>query len=147
MSIEDREDEVHCYLGVENLNLTAPQKLTLLDGIKALGRNDSGQPCHRNHWRIRLDNEAMIFEALFEIERISIAAVKQRLADIFSVPVANVTHTTASTVYGPLVTFRYNSQNKARLVQFGGVTPTWDESRLAALQYVKDNQAAWEPAA
>ena len=52
------------YFYVEALSLTAQQKATLVNALKALGeRNQDEHPNERNHWRIRQDNNAVIFEA------------------------------------------------------------------------------------
>jgi hypothetical protein len=37
--------------------------------------------------------------------------------------------------------------DRLRLVQFGGVSPTWAESGDAARAYLKANAAQWEPPA
>lgn len=135
------------YIGFEALNLTAQQKVDFLDGLKALGRkNDSPFPNLRNHWRIRLDNNVIICEAEFDDTTITAEALGNRLAALYGVNPTLVTYTTTSTAYGPSLTYRYSNQNRIRVVVFGGLTATWVESRLAALQYVLDSQSDPDPA-
>ncbi len=135
------------YLFVERLNLTDAQTATLIEGLKTLGRaNDSPCPNLRNHWRVRPDQNAIIVECEFDDSTISAEAVKNRLATLFGVNPTLVTYTTAQTAYGPAVTYRYANQNRVRFGVFGGLTATWRESWAAAIAYLKDNQAAWEPA-
>jgi len=51
------------YWYVERINLTNAQWDTLVDGLKALAPNVTrSQPADRNHWRVRLDGNAAIFE-------------------------------------------------------------------------------------
>lgn len=138
-------ENLHVYIGIESLSLTDNQRNTLVDALKALAPNlDRARPAERNHWRIRPDGDAVIFEARFNQDHISISAVKGYLANVFDVDVANISHTVTSTAYGPLITLRYNSVNRLRLIQFGGASPTWDESRVAATAYLKANSATWE---
>jgi hypothetical protein len=67
----------------------------------------------------------------------------QRLSVIFNVAVSTITHTVIRTVYGPVVTFT-RTVDRLRMVVFGGVSATYDESHAACLTYLLDNQAAWE---
>ena len=55
---------MHVYIYAEDLGLISAQRAALVDGLKALAGNlDRPQPCERNHWRVRLDGGAVIFEA------------------------------------------------------------------------------------
>lgn len=131
------------YFGIEALNLTAGQRATLVAALQGLGRNNAHpQPSHRNHWRIRPDNLAVIFEADFNDDEWTVAGLKARLAAIFGIDPALVTTAVAQTVYGPVVTFTRTS-DRLRLVAFGGLLATWAESRAAAVAYLKANAAAW----
>jgi hypothetical protein len=56
------------YIGIENLGLNDSQRATLVEELKRLGRQDYPNPCLNNHWTTRPDNQAVIFEALFEEE-------------------------------------------------------------------------------
>ena len=130
------------YIGIENLGLNDSQKAVLVDELQRLGRQDYPNPCLNNHWRIRLDLQAVIFEAFFEEELWTIDQIKQRLATIFNVAVSTITHTVTSTVYGPVVTFTRTTP-RLRMVVFGGTSATYDESHTAVLDYLSDNVAAW----
>jgi len=138
---------VHVYLGIENLGLTNPQRSTLISGLQALGQANAGpSPAQRNHWRIRTDNDAAIFEALFDEDTLTIAAIKQRLANIFGVDVSQITHSTSQHgTYGLIVTFVYLATNRLRMVAFGynGSWPAVGISRTAAQAYLAANAAAW----
>jgi hypothetical protein len=132
------------YFYIEDLGMTADQRQTLVDTLKAWGlRNTSPKPKERNHWRVRGDALALIFEAVFDADNLTAAWVQAKLAQIFGVPVGNITYTTTSTAYGPLITFKYNSVNKLRLGIFAGLAATWEQSRAAAFQLVHDNISAW----
>lgn len=142
--------DLHVYIGIENLALTNPQRATLVQGIQALGANNASfNPALRNHWRIRLDNDAAIFEALFDSDTISIQATKNRLAAIFEVDPATITTNTQAIAYGLLITYTRNSTNYLRLLLFGwnGEFPTYAESHAAVLAYLSANAAAWGDAA
>ncbi len=132
------------YFYIENLGLSAQQKQTLVDVLHAWGlRNVDPSPKKRNHWRVRLDNEAVIFEAVFEANNITVLWFRNKLAEIFSVPLANITATTTTTDYGPLSTFKYNTVNKLRMGIFASLNATWSESHDAVLQFISDNRSAW----
>jgi hypothetical protein len=139
---------VHLYFGIENLNLTAPQKATFIEALQGLGQNNSGdKPNEKNHWRVRLDNDAVIFEALFDESNLTIAAIKARLATIFGVAVGTISHSTSqNATYGLIVTFPHSAQNKTRMVAFGNNGSAWGtiaQSRAAAQAYLAANAAAW----
>lgn len=139
---------VHLYLGIENLNLTAPQKNTFITAIQGLGQANNGSaPNLRNHWRVRQDNEAVIFEALFDESQLTIAAIKSRLATIFGVAVGTISHSTQQHAsYGLIVTFTHSAQDKMRMVGFGNNGSAWQSievSRAATLAYLAANAAAW----
>lgn len=135
----------HCYIGIEDLGLTAPQRQILINALKQLGPSKAQQPCHLNHWRIRTDGLAAIFEAAFDEDTISISAVRGYLASIFGIDPNLITYTTASTQYGPLITYN-RTGDKLRLIQFGGAAPSWNASGAAVRAYLAANSAAWEAA-
>ena len=131
------------YFGIESLNLTTAQRNTLVDALRQMGANNQHpNPAYRNHWRVRLDNLAVIFEADWNVEDWTVEQVKQRLATIFGVSVSLVTHSVAQTVYGPVVTFT-RTTDRLRVVVFGGVDATYKESQAAALAYLAANAEAW----
>jgi len=135
------------YYGIEVLNLTTAQKNTLLGVLQSLGRdNQHPQPCMRNHWRIRPDNNAIIFEGNFDDEHWTAEAIKTRLSAALAVSAGLVTHTTTQSQYGPVVTFTRTTA-RLRLVAFGGLLASWGESWTAVQAYLKANQAAWDPPA
>lgn len=139
---------IHLYFGIENLNLTAPQKATLVAELQGLGQaNNGAAPNLRNHWRVRLDNDAVIFEALFDESHLAIPAIKARLATIFGVAVGTISHSTSqNATYGLIVTFTHSAQAKLRMVAFGHNGTAWGttaQSRAAAQAYLAANAAAW----
>jgi hypothetical protein len=132
------------YFYIEDLGLTDTQRQTLIDVLKAWGlRNDSPYPNLRNHWAVRPDGLAMIFEGALDAEKLTVLWFRTKLSEIFSVALDTITATTTSTVYGPVATFKYLSVNKLRMGIFGGLTATWYESWLAATQFLADNQDTW----
>ena len=132
------------YFYIEDLGLTPAQRQTLVDVLKAWGlRNLSIHPQERNHWRVRPDAKAVIFEAFFDADNMTVAWFKQKLADIFSVPVGSITSSTTQTPYGPLITFKYNSVDRLRMGVYGGLSATWLQSWQAAAQYLTDYKSQW----
>lgn len=137
----------HVYFGIERLPaLSAGQRATLVADLKGLGTaNNSSQPAERNHWRTRLDNDAVIFEALFDETNIDIAAMKDFLAITFGVSASSIESNTQATVYGLVVTFSRLGTDYLRSIAFGydAGWPTWNDSRLAVHVYLAANSAAW----
>ncbi len=137
----------HLYFGLENIALTAPQKATLITALASLGPLSDPQPCNRNHRRVRTDQDAVIFEALFQDSDLTTLALRQYLANVFGVALANVTAGTTSqtflTVPSPIITLTYQAAAKMRAVLFGGVGATWQQSRAEAAAYLAANAAAW----
>jgi hypothetical protein len=138
----------HIYVGIEDLSLTAGQRSTLATQLRALGNNAHDQPHHRNHWRIRLDGLAAIYEAEFNAADWTIGATKTRLANLFGVTDSSITHSvqtpTFSTRPSSVVTFAYLSINRLRLVAFGGLDATRQESLDEVRAYIDQNKAAWD---
>ena len=137
---------VQIYFGIENLNLTNPQRSTLVTALQALGtRNGSPQPAERNHWRIRPDSDAVIFEALFNEDNLDIAAVKAFLATAMTVSAATISHATQQSTYGLIATFTHSATDQLRMIAFGydGGWPDWLASGDAARAYLAANAAAW----
>lgn len=133
------------YVGIADLGLTVEQRTTLIEGLKLLGRkNDSPFPHLRNHWRVNLAQDSIILEAEFEDSTITAEAIKTRLVSLFGVAPSSITYVTTQSEYGPVVTFRHNSVNKLRLIAFGGLDATREESRQAVIAYLRDNAADWE---
>lgn len=138
----------HVYLGIENLALSSGQRGTLVTGLEALGQsNQDRQPAKQNHWATRNDNDAVIFEALFNEDNISIAGIKTRLANLFGVDVSLISHGTQQSAYGLVVTYTYLATDYLRIIAFGhdGSWPAWSVSGDAARAYKTANAAEWEP--
>lgn len=133
----------HGYIGIENLALNATQKGNLLDALNGLGPGNDPQPARLCHWRTRLDNDARIYEAAFDMTHVDIDGVKTFLANVFGIDPATVNHAVQQTAYGPLVTYERGGTDYLRLVQFGGVGSSWIQSNQAAREYLRDNAAAW----
>ena len=133
----------HVYVGIEDIGLTVSQRNTLIEAFKRLGPASSPSPAKLCHWRVRLDGLAAIFEADFGENEVTIEGVKGYLASIFGIDPATISHSVAQTAYGPVVTFN-RAGDKLRLVQFGGVSPTWAESGDACRAYLAANAGEWE---
>ena len=141
----------HGYFAIEDLGLTSGQRATLWTAIQALGMsNDDPQPAKRIHWVFRLDNNAVIFEALFDAENLTIAKFKTRLAALFGVSVGDITANTIQQTYKTeatdIATFKYQDDNKVRFAAFAGVGSTWTQSKTEAKAFIDANLDAWEPA-
>ena len=136
------------YFGIENINLNAEQKATLVQELRELGPSTNPQPAYLCHWRTRLDNEAAIYESLFDENNLTIAKFKQRLGAIFNVDPATIDHTTAQRDYAgygtPVVTFSRGDTDYLRMALFGGTGATWEESRREVLGYLYANISEWE---
>jgi hypothetical protein len=142
----------HIYFGIENLNLSAEQRGALVEVLRALGPAHSGQPCRLCHWRTRLDNEAAIYEALFDEDTITVQAFKSRLGNIFDVSPSTIDHSTNQVTLDSrqtaVVTFSRNETDYLRVAFFGYAGdedwPTWEESRVEAVAYLAANEEEWE---
>jgi hypothetical protein len=137
------------YFGIENLGLTAGQRATLVAELRALGPSSAteNRPNHLNHWRTRLDNDAAIFEASFNVTNLSINKFKQRLGTIFGVDPATIDHAIQNFSFDggttPVVTFARTGTDRLRVALFGDIGATWEGSRLEAVGYLAANAAAW----
>jgi len=137
--------DIELYFYAENVNLTAPQQQTIVDTIKAWGKRDNdSNPRHRNHWRVRLDNKAIIFEAWIDEQNLSLLALRQQLANLFGVALSQVTGNVTTNQYGQLVTLTYNAVERLRVGIFGGITANYYTSQASARQFLMDNKATWE---
>ena len=139
----------HFYLGVINLNLNATQRGLLIDALKALGPASNKQPARLNHWRVRLDDEAIILEAAFNEENLTVASFKTRLAALFGVDAGDIGHSTGGQSYAGgitnVVTFSYNAVDRIRFALFGGAAATWADSGNECRGYLKLYSDEWEP--
>lgn len=138
----------HGYIGIENLNLNTSQRQTLVNELKALGPASNPQPSRLCHWRTRLDEEAVIFEALFVETNLTVAKFKQRLGVIFSVDPDTIDHTTTIHHFAdgdtPVVTFSRTGTDYLRFALYGGNGISWMESGDECRGYLKLNQTEWE---
>jgi hypothetical protein len=132
------------YIGVEDLGMTADQRQTLIDHLKQLGANNQHpNPCNRNHWRVRLDGLAVIFEADWNTESWTVESVKEYLANLYDINPATISDSLAQTQYGPAVTYSRNG-DKLRVIVFGGADSTYAGSHVAVLSFLSNNAAEWE---
>jgi hypothetical protein len=132
------------YWYVEILSMTAGQRSTLIEGIKGWGdRNGDGNPANRNHWRVRADSQAVIFEAWIEENNLSVFFFRQQLAALFGVALANVTGSAVTNAFGSQATFQYGGVDRLRVGVFGGVGANVGESQAAARAFLAANGAAW----
>lgn len=136
------------YFGIENLGLSGAQRATLIDALKALGPAADPQPARRCHWRTRLDGEAVILEALFDGDELTVARFKERLAAIFGVAVVGIGHAVQQRTFAggvtPVVTFGYGGTERVRFALFGGVDASWQESGDECRGYLGLNAAEWD---
>ena len=133
----------HGYIGIVNVGLNDSQRDTFIDALKALGPKSHQQPACLCHWRTRLDKQAVILEALFNEDNLTINAFRNRLANIFGVDPDTIADSTQQTQYGPLVTFSRNG-DRLRFLAFGGKGNTWANSGAWARAYLKANIDDWE---
>lgn len=135
------------YLGLENIALTGPQKQTLITALAALGPSDDPQPAELMHYRVRLDNDAVIFRARFDEAALTVAALRGYVANVFGVAVAQVTNANTSQTFAttptPIVTLAYQATPRLRVALFGGTSATWAQSNAEVLAYLKANAVAW----
>lgn len=143
---------LHCYFGIENLGLTNAQRATLVTGLAGLGATpDASHPELLNHRRIRPDNDAVIFEALFDDVTLTVAAFKDRLAAIFGIAASQISHSVTAPSFAvgtssSVVVFnRPAGTQRLRLCLFGGVATTYGDSLAEARGYLVANAAAWTP--
>jgi hypothetical protein len=141
----------HGYFGIENLGLNPAQRDLLVDALRLLGPASDSHPARLNHRRARLDGQAVIFEALFDENDLTVDAFKVRLGSIFGVAPATIDHAVTRVTWHHLesavVTFSRSGASYLRVVFFGyngARWPSWKESRLEALAYLAANAAAWE---
>lgn len=139
----------HGYFGIENIGLTNPQRALLMTEIQALGVSPAdASPARRNHWRIRLDNDAAVFEALYDENNITVSKFKSFLADIFSVPSGDIgnmnTTFTWDTRVSNIITLDLLGVDKLQVAVFGGLSSTWPQSGNEARAYLSANIDEWQ---
>lgn len=136
----------HLYFYIENTGLNDAQRDTLVDWFKTFGRADNSPfPNLRLQTRIRLDNQAVIFEGLFREDWLTVEFITNKLADIFGIDPAQITVETSNNQYGTLADFqRPAGTSRIRMGVFGGVNADWETSRLATVAYISANIEDWE---
>lgn len=138
--------ERRAYFGVVNIALNDTRRDQFIDALKALGANNlDPNPAFRNHWRVRTDRQAVIFEAKYNTESLTVAALKVWLANVFSISPDAIDAVTQANAYGIMATFSRLGVDYVRIQFFGwnGGWPTYEESQDAALTYLAANAAAW----
>jgi hypothetical protein len=138
----------HGYFGIENIDLNNAQRSLLVTEIQALGISPQDEsPAKRHHWRFRLDNDAAIFEALYNADNITVEKFKSFLVDIFSVDVGDIgnvnTTFTWDTRISNIITLDLLGVDKLRVAIFGGLGANWVQSGNEARAYIIDNDADW----
>ncbi len=138
----------HGYFAVEDLNLNVNQRQMLIEQLKKLGPAEHPSPAMRNHWRVRLDGNAVIFEALFNNNVLTVDSFRDRLAALFNVDsdtvdsrLQNVTFKNRPT---PIATFSWGGTDYLRFALFGGVDAAWKDSGDECRGYLVTNQDEWE---
>ncbi len=138
----------HGYFGIENLNLSNAQRDNLHQALQQIGPEESNLPAELLHWRIRPDNQAIIYEARFDDAVLTVNAFKNYLAGVFAIDPATIDHDTSSVLFEdlptPIVVFSRSGTDYLRLALFAGPGSSWEQSLLETLRYIKDNLAQWE---
>ncbi len=136
--------EWYGYFYIESLSLTQQQRQTLINALKGLGlHNQDEHPNERNHWRVRIDQLAVIFEAVFNSDHLTVAALRTRLANIFGINENLITFTTSTNQYGDIVVFKYNSIDRLRVGVFGGRSASYSASQAAANLFLHNFKDDW----
>ena len=107
----------------------------------------SNFPAYINHWRERLDGDAVIYESQFEPGEVSGLKFRQLLADEFGVDIQDIDQEITQddyAGYGTTVwTYSYGVLERFIVRRFGGGPATWEQSRLETLGYLKLYAAEW----
>lgn len=119
----------------------------MIAALRTLGPSADPQPAELMHWRIRLDNDAVIFRARFQDGDLTTANLRQFLANVFSVSAAQITANTSSVTFlsrpSPVVTMTFAAVQRMRFVLFGGLSATVQQSNDEVIAYLISNAAAW----
>lgn len=139
----------HGYFVVERLNIGISNWNALIVLFEAMGTESSPIPAFNNHWRKRIDDNAVIYESMFDTSEVSISAFKQMLADEFGVPVEDIedVQTEESYAGGTTIvwTFLYNAVERFKVERFGGSGSTWTQSGDECRGYLFFYRDEWEP--
>lgn len=138
----------HGYFVVERQNIGAGNWVALRALFEEMGTLDSTFPAFNNHRRDRLDDNAVIYESLFDTSEVSILKFKQLLSDEFGVPIEDIDHETTAVDYAGFGTtvweFLYGAIERFRVERFGS-GGTWSQSGDECRAYLAANRAEWEP--
>jgi len=134
----------HGYIAVEDIALTTPQRAAIIAAFRALGPSSDPQPARLNHWRTSLDGSKAIFEAAFNADNLPAEKVRNFLADAVGISPDIIDTALTQTARGPLLTFSAGGTDRMRMLAFGGIGATWEESRQQAVAYLAANIAGWE---
>ena len=130
----------HFYFAFENLDLSGEDWDDLVQRFKQRGSTDDPQPARRNHWRYRTDEQAIIFEALFNEQAVNENAVRGILTSITGVPPPRIDYETVDNV----TTFAIDSTDALIQRMFGEDDAIWMESGDECRAYLKANQEDWD---
>ena len=132
------------YFYVEDLGLTGGQRGTIINQLQAWGtRNEDANPRNRNHWRVRQDGKAALFEVWLDDGNLTAGYFRQLLAELFGVGVGTISESTGSNAFGDYADFSYASVARLRLGVFGGVGASYAQSQAAAVSFLTVNAGAW----
>ncbi|MHC4621042.1 MAG: hypothetical protein ACYTEQ_25120 [Planctomycetota bacterium] len=138
----------HGYFVVERQNIGSGNWASLRALFEMMGTHDSLIPAYNNHFRARLDGDAVIYESQFNPTEVTIDEFKQLLADEFSVPIGDIQDVQSvvsyTSVYETAVwEFFYSAVLRFTVRRFGR-----GGDRLVSLAethaYFAANLAAWE---
>lgn len=139
----------HCYFVVERQNISIANWDVLKALFEAMGQHGSPFPMYNNHWRIRLDGDAVIYESNFDTTEVSVEAFKQLLADEFGVDVSEIEDEQSVVVYGDYETnvwqfiYPIAGQDRFKVERFGR-GGDWEMSRNECLGYLALFRNEWE---
>jgi hypothetical protein len=135
------------YFGIEDLGLTAAQRLDLITALRYLGPVGHDQPSHLCHWCTRLDKKAAIFEAMFREDNLTINKFKNWLAVVYNVEVPDIDHAAQQISFAGhasmIITLSYGIQDRIRVAVFGGVGCDYLVSNAEVRGYLAANREAW----
>jgi hypothetical protein len=139
---------IRLYFAIENISLDKEKKDKLVEALKALGANNSApQPSDRNHWRERLDGDALIFCALFDDRTIAPDAFADYLAKRLGIDKTEVSQAKTQPIYATTasdkISMAYHAVEYLRVLLFGGERGDAKKSNVEVLAYLKANAAAW----
>jgi DNA primase catalytic subunit len=134
------------YFYVEDLSLDSKDKNTIVDYIKSLGKKDADKnpknPKNINHWRVSLDGKKAIFEAWWDESELVNSITSKLTATIDkSVPVENVSKITKQ---GTEIIYTDKSVNKFKMLVFGGMSSSYEESQKQCQIFLYKNISDWE---